>query len=157
MTKLEERFIQLLADPSFKFKECLEFAENLKIKGVESYMEQAEKLRQRPTSMPIIKTDKHISKHKRLQKKEGTKLGRETVVQQISRLLRTEAQLTVEEAITALITFLRTKRPSSKRSFDWQVDRIINTVGAPKVLHAAYRIRNEKVHYVSKNDWPLEQ
>ncbi len=162
MTNLEQRFIQLLADPDVDPEEWRQLAKNLETEGLTAYLEQAQKLRvlQRDRSRPVSepgRVRRGPSRKKGLTKEKMPKPGRESVSQTVSRLLRKEANMTVGEAIGELSTFLETRRPNTRRSFDWQVERLIEEVGGSKVLHAAYRIHGEKTDYVSQSAWPMRR
>ncbi len=83
-----------------------------------------------------------------------------TVVEDVVRLLRHEAGLTVKEASRLLLIELsqdiglETLPPIGKESFQKWLEKIMRTTSQSHLLHVATQIRNHVVHEPHR-DWPL--
>jgi hypothetical protein len=77
------------------------------------------------------------------------------VIDQVESLLRSEARLSVADAINGLATELGNPTIAyGKRSFSAELEAILRQHSAPEVLSAAQRVRNRAVSS-GKQDWPL--
>ncbi len=148
MKKLESKFLRLLSDPSVKDDELTIFFNKLKDGELETYFNKARKMR-RVSTTPASRDDEDhgnsdVSSHE------------QTIVDQVDRLLRKEARLTVSLAIEALGEQLQIPVHSNKRSFRDQILELCKHTDGPEIIHAAHKIRNKLTHYVNESHWPLK-
>jgi hypothetical protein len=147
MKKLEEKFIFLLADTSFKETEVNKFIKKLKNGGLDHCFNKALKVRELiEASYEFIDEDWHepISEYK------------QKVIDQVEQLLRGEVGMTVKQSIDSLSKELSIKIPSTNRSFRDQLLYLCNNFEGPQIINAAHKVRNSFMHNYRESDWPLK-
>lgn len=147
MKKLENKLILLLADPSVRETEINRFVRKLKNGGVENCFSKALKIRKMLKDSDEF-TDQDwpepLSDYER------------KIMDQVDKLLRSEAGMTAKDAIKALGEELNIKIPSGKRSFHDRLLYVCKNSEGSQIINAAYKIRNMFVHDSNKSDWPLK-
>ncbi len=149
MTKLEHKLIYLLADPSVKDGELSKFFNKLKNGGLEIYFDKAKKIRKLMVE-PAPSTDNS-------QKDFAISSYEQKITDQVERLLRRDAKMTVENAIKALSAELQIKIPSDRRSFRDQILYLCKNTEGSVIINAAHRIHNDMIHDKNQSDWPLKE
>jgi len=147
MKKLEEKFIFLLADSSFKKTEVNKFIRKLQNGGLDHCFNKALKIRDIiKDSYDYIDEDWHepISEYK------------QKIIDQVEQLLRNEVGMTVKQSINSLSKELNIRIPSSNRSFRDQLLFLCNNLEGPQIINAAHKVRNSFIHNYKESDWPLK-
>lgn len=148
MNRFQKQLIITLADPAFSDGDFRLLRVWLMGGGIDDALREAERIR------------------KQLSNGSASSIGRraqvgETVDQQLAidveRLLLAESRLSATAAIQALASMLGSPASAvtGKRSFKDKVGALGRRHGPSRVLSAAQRIRNSRVH-VPKSEWPLE-
>jgi hypothetical protein len=147
MKKLEEKFIYLLADASYKEAEVKRFIKKLSNGGLVNCLNKALKVRE------LIK-DSHDFIDEDW--KEPISEYNQKVIDQVEQLLRGDVSMTVKQAIDALSKELKIKIPSTHRSFRDQLLYLCKNFEGSQIINAAHKVRNSFAHNYIESDWPLK-
>lgn len=149
---LRKQLLLLLSGPDISDRQFDAFCRSLQGDGLPKILSQAQQIRSilSDTSSDIPSPNKHFA--------ETRHYGPEVapVIDEVSKLLISEAHLSKAAAIQALLErlpfgdHLPTRIP-----FESALVRIADSVGPMQVLNAARAIRNEISHQSSASEWPL--
>lgn len=149
MKHIQKKLILVLADPTISDQEFRYLERWLTSTGIEECLRAAREIRQHLSAAVQSGKDKPLPPDALLD--EGRK-----VLNDLERLLLSEANLPVKEALGRLADMLGYRRSwGPKLSFDNGTRLLIKKFGGSRVLAAAHQIRNESVHSVPRRDWPL--
>jgi len=147
MKRLEEKFIFLLSDSSYKETEVKKFIKKLNNGGLDHCFNKALKIREIiKKSYDFIDEDwqEPISEYK------------QKVIDQVEQLLRGDVGMTVKKAIDALSKELQIRIPSTHRSFRDQLLYLCDNFEGSHIINAAHKVRNSLAHNYKESDWPLK-
>lgn len=147
MKKLEEKFILLLADSSYKEREIKSFIKKLNNGGLDHCFNTALKIRN-----DLKNADNNVDIDLDLSASDYNS----KVVQQVELLLKTEAGMNVKQATNALSKELNVKIPSSNRSFRDKILFLCKKFEGSQIINAAYKIRNSVLPDHKESHWPLK-
>ena len=144
---LKQRFLLLLADPDVPISEHQEFEQWLVTGQWRDGQEGAKRMR---SLLKDLRSEKPAPRATADPKQTGGPAD------EVSRLLRFEADLTVKEALELLAEALgRESTLPDKTAFFAGVRRLFGEYGEATVLSTAHRVRNQLVHRGSASSWSL--
>lgn len=149
MKKIQDKFTYLLSDPELKDEDLNKLYDNLKRGGLDECFDKACKIRKilvktkqyRETDLP----DPNLSEYE------------QKIINEVDRLLRKEAKMTVRDAINALCEKLYINIPSNKKSFKDQLLYLSDSIEGSKIISVAHNIRNNIMNKSNTSAWPLKE
>nr|WP_319576872.1 hypothetical protein [uncultured Desulfobacter sp.] len=150
MRSLETEFVLLLSNPDFSKKEVYNLKSKLKSGYIDDYFKKANKIK------IILSDKKEQNEEETSNNTPELSVYEKQIVSQVEKLLRTEAKLTVKQAVQLLFENLELS-PLSKRSFSDQILYLIQNRDGSSIINAAHKIRNEILHNKESDHWPLRE
>ncbi len=146
--RLRQRLLLLLGDPEVSDREFKELKAWLMQGGLADCLDEASAIRR------ILRRSEERPSSERYELRP-TRTS-DPAVEQVWRLLRSDAGMTAKLSLALLAELLGSRRSfPDKTSFSAGVKRLIGEFGGSEVVAAAHQIRNREAHDPSSPSWPL--